>query len=82
VAYQTTQAQRASPLVHPPLLRSYYRPLTGGVSFFELPEHQWKPWRTIVKKAFSPAHLNSLVPRIVDECVVFRDLLCGKARVN
>jgi cytochrome P450 len=45
-----------------------------------MPEREWKPWRAVVNKSFSAAHVLALVPSIVDECLIFRETLHQHAR--
>lgn len=57
------------------LLRSFFDPICGGPSMFDLPEKKWKPWRAVFTRGFSAEHTLSLVPGMVDETVVYCEML-------
>ena len=46
---------------------------------FDIPEHEWKPWRAIFSPAFSDSYLRSLIPQIVEETMIYHDVLKEKA---
>lgn len=46
---------------------------------FDVNEAAWKPWRTVFNKGFHSDHINSLVPGIVDEVLVYADTLGAAA---
>ena len=61
---------------HRPLdLRTWFKPFAGGPNLFDLPEKEWKPWRTLFNKGFGTAQNLSLVPGMIEETLVFRDRL-------
>ncbi len=70
----------AMSMQRPRLLPRWFRPICGGPSMFDMPEHQWRPWRAVFTKGFSPDHILSLVPGIVDDTLVYRDTLQDLAR--
>ncbi len=79
------QASKSNPSVaanRPPELVPWFRPLTGGPILFDMPEQDWKVWRAIFNKGFASAHVMSLVPGMVAECLVYRDKLRQHARKN
>lgn len=43
---------------------------------------EWKKWRSAFNPGFSASHLMTLVPTIVDECVVFCKIMKEHARRN
>jgi cytochrome P450 len=57
------------------LLDRFFKPICGGPSLFDLREKDWKPWRVIFSRGFSPDYVLSLVPHMVDETVVYCDAL-------
>ena len=59
----------------PKLLPRFFKPICGGPSLFDLPEHMWRPWRAVFTKAFSPDHILLLVPGTVDDTLVYCDYL-------
>lgn len=54
---------------------SFFKPICGGPSMFDLPEKERKPWRAIISKAFSADQNLSLVPGMVDKTLVYMDIL-------
>ncbi len=72
LATQATQTNHALAMERPPELRRWLKPLTGGPNLFDMAERDWKPWRGIFNKAFASDHLLSLVPGMVEECLVYR----------
>lgn len=59
----------------PELLPRFFKPICGGPSLFDLREKDWKPWRAIFSKGFSTDYILSLVPGMVDETVVYCNML-------
>ncbi|KAK5133266.1 hypothetical protein LTR08_008000 [Meristemomyces frigidus] len=43
---------------------------------------EWKKWRSVFNPGFSSKHLMSLVPVIVDEALVFNEIMTRKAKAN
>ncbi len=80
LATQATQTLANIAAQRPHFLRSWFRPITGGPSIFDMPEADWKPWRAIFNRAFSPVHLLSLVPGMVAEAGIYCDVLRQHAR--
>ncbi len=72
---QATHTNTVLAAERPPVLRNYMYPIAGGPNLFDMPEKEWKPWRAVLSKAFAATHVMSLVPSIVDECLVFCDTL-------
>ena len=71
-ASQVTQAH-SLPKFH--ALRTYLDPLTGGHNLVTMEGQMWKTWRNIFNPGFSADHLNTLVPAIVQDTLVFCDNL-------
>jgi cytochrome P450 len=80
LAAQATQTNMALALERPRELRRWLRPLAGGVSLFDMSADEWRPWRAVFNKGFASAHVLSLVPGMVDECLVYRQKLRQHAR--
>jgi cytochrome P450 len=57
------------------MLTRFFKPICGGPCLFDLREKDWKPWRVIFSRGFSPEYILSLVPHMVDETVVYCDTL-------
>ena len=62
-----------------PALESTILPITGPGSLVALDGPEHKRWRTIFNPGFSSAHLMTLVPGIVDDCMVFKEILSKHA---
>lgn len=54
--------------------------IAGGPSLLTQEGSEWKRWRRLFSKGFSPGHLLSLAPIIAEEMAVFRDLLVSKCQ--
>ena len=80
VAVQATQVNSRLAIEKPSLLRRFFKPITGGPSLFDMPEREWKPWRTTFNKGFSPDHVLSLVPGMAKETSVYCSTLRKLAR--
>jgi cytochrome P450 len=75
VAIQCTQTNPKLHSERPELLRRFLRPITGGLTIFDLDEKDWKPWRAIFNKGFQIERMYALVPSMVDEIQVFAGTL-------
>ncbi len=82
LARQATQTNPLLAAQRPAGLRHFFRPLTGGLSLFDMPERDWKPWRALVNKSFGPSYFLALAPRLVEETLVFCDILRQHANKN
>jgi len=66
----------------PYLLPRFFKPIAGGPNLFDMPEADWRPWRAIFSKGFSPEHFVSLVPGMVKETRVYAQNFRDLARKN
>lgn len=80
VAIQATQTDAALALERPYLLRRFFKPITGGSNLFDLPEKEWRPWRSVFSKGFGSDHILSLVPGMVREASVYCEILRSLAQ--
>ena len=76
-AIQVTQKYN---LPKPTLLHDYFLPITGGANLFTMPEEQWKPWREIFNPGFSANYILEQLSHIVQEVLVYCDILREHAR--
>ncbi|KAJ4347925.1 uncharacterized protein N0V89_009297 [Didymosphaeria variabile] len=85
VATEITQTNPKLTSDRPQLLRRFLKPITGGLTIFDLDEKDWKPWRAVFNKGFHSERMYGLVPNMVEEVQVFagalrdhaaRDQLC------
>ncbi|MCJ1245230.1 hypothetical protein MMC30_002433 [Trapelia coarctata] len=60
-------------------MRHFLKPLTGKYDLVTLEGPIWKRWRAIFNPGFSASHIMTLIPGMVEEVSVFRDILRGHA---
>ncbi|MCJ1282012.1 hypothetical protein MMC26_001335 [Xylographa opegraphella] len=60
-------------------MRHFLRPLTGEQDLVTLEGPIWKRWRATFNPGFSANHIMTLVPGMVEDVTVFRDILRGHA---
>lgn len=70
-----TQTNDHLSMRRPFLLPRFFKPITGGLTLFDMREDEWKPWRAVFNKGFSAEHVLSLVPGMVKETVIYADTL-------
>ena len=75
LAAQATQTNAKIACQRPPGLLPWFKPLAGGPNLFDLPEKEWKPWRSLFSQGFGAAQNLSLMPLMVEETLVFREKL-------
>jgi len=56
-------------------LSGYLSPITGAHSLIYMEGKEWKKWRSIFNPGFSHSHLMTLIPGIVEDSLVFCDIL-------
>lgn len=61
-------------------LRPFLNPLLGKENMVGLEGQKWKIVRSMFNPGFAGGHLMSLVPDIVDDCLVFCEILKEKAK--
>ena len=62
------------------MLRRFFKPIAGGPNLFDMAEKEWKPWRAMFSKGFSPEQVSNLVPHVLKETEVYKERLRGLAR--
>lgn len=70
---QFSQANHYLPR-HPGVKR-FMRPITGGLDLASMEGQDWKTWRKIFNSGFNAQHMMSLVPSMLEELLVFKDIL-------
>jgi len=73
-AIQATQKTVLAPK-KPDSLNGWFHSIAGGPNLFCMGEEEWRVWRNIFNPGFSAAHIQQLVPNIVEETLAYRDLL-------
>lgn len=76
MSYQLTQANS---LPKHEGLRHFVRPIAGKDALVTLEGPVWKRWRTIFNPGFSLSHIMTLVPSIVEEMMIFKNILQAHA---
>ena len=64
----------------PDMLADFFKPITGGPTLFDMPEKDWRPWRTVFNKGFNDQHLITLVPGMIKQITKFRRTLMTFAK--
>jgi cytochrome P450 len=80
IGVEITQTNPKLTSERPRLLRRFMKPITGGLTIFDLDEKEWKPWRAVFNKGFQSDRMYSLVPSMVQETQVFAGTLRGLAK--
>ena len=77
-----TQATQTSDISceRPRLLERFFKPIAGGPNLFDLVEEEWRPWRTVFNRGFSPEHIHSLVPGMIKTTSVYCETLRNHAQ--
>jgi cytochrome P450 len=60
-------------------VRKFLEPLTGKSDLVTLEDDAWKYWRAIFNPGFSSSHVSSLVPGMIEEIRVFKEILAKNA---
>lgn len=61
------------------ITRTFLEPLTDNLDMTSADGKQSKVWRSRFNPSFSPRNITMLIPELIDEIVVFRELLAGMA---
>ncbi|KAL8726425.1 MAG: hypothetical protein Q9181_006054 [Wetmoreana brouardii] len=61
------------------MLRDDMKAMTGGMDLVTLEGQQWKTWRTVFNPGFSLNHLMTMVPHILEDVLVFCEILEQRA---
>ena len=61
-------------------LRRFLYPLTHGYDLLTMEGPKWKSWRAVFNPGFSAGHLMTLVPGLVEDTLVFCDILRQRAK--
>ncbi|TGO36222.1 hypothetical protein BHYA_0132g00310 [Botrytis hyacinthi] len=62
------------------LLPRFFKPIVGGPCLFDMPEESWRLWRAVFNKAFNNEHFQKLVPGMVKQIEVYKDILREHAK--
>lgn len=78
-AFPTQSLFDLKQLKHHGSILSYLRPLTQNLDVVSATGKPWKTWRTWLSYGFAPKNINTLIPTMLDEVVIFRDKLLSHA---
>ncbi|KAK8178168.1 cytochrome P450 monooxygenase-like protein [Phyllosticta citrichinensis] len=78
--YTASQITQNVSAEKPEAVTSAFVAMTGGPNLLSMPEQQWKRWRSIFSSGFSPTHMLSQVPKIVEHTALFCKGLQGLAQ--
>ena len=70
-----SQAIHQNTLLKPGFLTDVFHPITGGLDLIFMNGENWKRGRNIFNPGFNPRYLVSLVPAMVEEAVIFEQIL-------
>ena len=76
------QTNTLTSMKKPEMLADFFKPITGGPNLFDMPEKDWRPWRTVFNKGFNDQYLISLVPGMVKQTMKFRMTLVSLVKKN
>lgn len=79
LAIQATQ-QGDLMLRRPEELKRWFKSITGGETLFDMSAEDWKPWRAMFNPGFSATNLLTHIPGVIEETLVYRDILAAHAR--
>ena len=76
VAWQITHKHS---LPKHPTLATFLKPLLGPKTLISMEGQEWKHWRSLFNPGFSTSHLMSLVEGMIDDCMIFCEVLSKHA---
>ncbi|PVI03211.1 hypothetical protein DM02DRAFT_521270, partial [Periconia macrospinosa] len=60
--------------------QDFFLPITSGPTIIDVNEAAWKPWRSLFNKGFHSDYIQSLVPRVIEEMLVYADTIRAAAK--
>lgn len=51
------------------------RPVTGGLDLVSMEDQTWRTWRRIFNPGFSAQHMVTLIPSMIEELSIFKNVL-------
>lgn len=60
-------------------MRHFLKPLTGKYDLVTLEGPIWKRWRAIFNPGFGASHIMTLIPGMVEDVSVCKEILCSHA---
>lgn len=62
-----------------PALRNFFGPIAGKYDLVTMEGPLWKKWRGVFNSGFGAAYLTTLVPEIIEQALVFCEILEERA---
>lgn len=62
-----------------PALRNFFGPIAGKYDLITMEGPLWKKWRGVFNPGFGAAYLTTLVPEIIEEALVFCEVMKERA---
>ncbi|KAI3320738.1 cytochrome P450 [Xylariaceae sp. AK1471] len=78
----STQFTQIRSLPKHPITRTFLEPLTDNLDMTSADGKQAKVWRSRFNPSFSPRNINLVIPELIDEILVFKELLGEMAGSN
>lgn len=75
----TRQLLRQMPVKPDSVVQLMRSQITGGHELFTMEGPMWKYWRGTFAHGFSSSHIMTVIPELIEEALVFRDILHEKA---
>lgn len=73
------QLLHQTPVKSDHLVQYMHSHITGGHQLFTTDGPMWKYWRSTFAHGFSSSHIMTIIPELIEEALVFRDILYEKA---
>lgn len=61
------------------LVQYMHSQITGGPELFTMEGPMWKYWSSTFAHGFSSSHIMTVIPELIEEALVFREILREKA---
>ena len=65
-----------------PPIKNFFRPIAGKYDLISMEGPLWKKWRGVFNPGFGAAHLMTLIPDIIEEGLVFCEILGERAALG
>lgn len=65
-----------------PPIKNFFRPIAGEYDLISMEGPLWKKWRGVFNPGFGAAYLTNLIPDIIEEALVFCEILKERAALG
>ena len=73
------QATQEHSLPKYPNMQKFTKPIAGEQNLLTMEGQAWKTWRTLLNPSFNPSNISELLPAMIDDVSVFKNLLKARA---